>query len=77
MIVLFLSDLRTVSPDWAWVMVVANRALLKIIFIYSVPQTLMDLFHEQIQLADFYCTPTFTQVLEITNRLQNLSSLCS
>lgn len=31
MIALFLSDLRTVSPDWIWVVPGANRALLKII----------------------------------------------
>lgn len=49
MIVLFLSDLRTVYPHWVWVIVVANRALLKIIFGYSVPQTLMGLFCELIQ----------------------------
>lgn len=30
MIALFLSDLRTVSPDWVWVILVAKRALLKI-----------------------------------------------
>ena len=36
MIVSFLSDLRTVYPDGVWVIVVANRALLKIVFGYSV-----------------------------------------
>lgn len=29
MIALFLSDIKTLYPDWVWIIFVANRALLK------------------------------------------------
>ena len=57
MIVSFFSDLRTVSPCWIWVIVLASWAIKNyIIFVYLVPKALMVLFCELIQSVDFYWT---------------------